>query len=138
MLYNIFLEYIAIWGRLWRRGTKIYCKRDWLCVRSPLEGMKHFFKYIFHFFALVSTGTQQGRQRDPSARTLRSPLSAKFWFDSMRPVVAQVHKLWLYIDSIEMKYLLKFIFLFLRSGVETKRGVEFCHSTLNAPRIRQN
>ena len=27
----------------------------------------------------------------------------------------------------EMKYLLKFIFPFLRSGVEVKRGVEFCH-----------
>ena len=27
-----------------------------------------------------------------------------------------------------MKYLLKFIFPFLRSGVEDKRGVEFCHS----------
>ena len=28
----------------------------------------------------------------------------------------------------EMKYLLKFIFPFLRSGVEAKRGVEFCYS----------
>ena len=37
----------------------------------------------------------------------------------------------------EMKYLLKFIFPFLRSGVEVKRGVEFCHSTRNASRIRQ-
>ena len=30
-----------------------------------------------------------------------------------------------------------FIFPFLRSGVEIKRGVELCHSTLNASRIRQ-
>ena len=37
----------------------------------------------------------------------------------------------------EMKYLLKFIFPFLRSGVEVKRGVEFCHSTRNDSRIRQ-
>ena len=37
----------------------------------------------------------------------------------------------------EMKYLLKFIFPFLRSGVEVKRGVEVCHSTRNASRIRQ-
>ena len=29
------------------------------------------------------------------------------------------------------------IFPFLRSGVEVKRGVEFCHSTRNASRIRQ-
>ena len=36
----------------------------------------------------------------------------------------------------EKKYLLKFIFLFLPSGVEAKRGVEFCHSTRNASRIR--
>ena len=36
-----------------------------------------------------------------------------------------------------MKYLLKFIFPFLRSGIEAKRGVEFCHLTRNASRIRQ-
>ena len=36
-----------------------------------------------------------------------------------------------------MKYLLKFIFPFLRSGVEVKRGVEFCHSIRKASRIRQ-
>ena len=37
----------------------------------------------------------------------------------------------------EMKYLLKFIFPFLRSGVEAKCGVEFCHSTRYASRIWQ-
>ena len=37
----------------------------------------------------------------------------------------------------EMKYLLKFILPFLRSSVEVERGVEFCHSTRNASRIRQ-
>ena len=38
---------------------------------------------------------------------------------------------WLWVRSLleEMKYLLKFIFKFLRSGVEVKRGVEFCHLT---------
>ena len=55
-------------------GTKCDCKPDWLGIRSPLE---------------------------------------------------------------EMKYWIKFIFLFLRSGVEAKCGVEFCHSTRNAFRIRQ-
>ena len=40
--------------------------------------------------------------------------------------------------SKEMKYLLKFIFSFLHSGVEAKRGVEFCHSTRNSSRIRQH
>ena len=46
---------------------------------------------------------------------------------------------WLWVRSPlkKMKYLLKFIFLFLCSGVEAKRGVEFCHSTRNASRIRQ-
>ena len=46
---------------------------------------------------------------------------------------------WLWVRSPpeEMEYLLKFIFPFLRSGVEVKRGVEFCHSTRNASRIRQ-
>ena len=35
--------------------------------------------------------------------------------------------LWVLSPLEEMKYLLKFIFPFLRSGVEAKRGVEFCH-----------
>ena len=46
---------------------------------------------------------------------------------------------WLWVRSPfeEMKYLLKFIFPFLCSGVEVKRGVEFCRSTRNVSRIRQ-
>ena len=46
---------------------------------------------------------------------------------------------WLWVRSPleEMKYLLKFIFPFLRSGVEAKRDVEFCHSTRNVSRIQQ-
>ena len=46
---------------------------------------------------------------------------------------------WLLVKSPleEMNYLFKFIFPFLRSGVEVKRGVEFCHSTRNASRIWQ-
>ena len=34
------------------------------------------------------------------------------------------------VDLEEMKYILKFIFLFRRSGVEAKHGVELCHSTM--------
>ena len=45
--------------------------------------------------------------------------------------------LWVRPPLEVMKYLLKFIFLLLRSGVEAKRGVEFRHSTRNASRIRQ-
>ena len=37
-----------------------------------------------------------------------------------------------------LKYLLKFIFSFLRSGVKDERGVEFYHPISNASRIRQN
>ena len=46
---------------------------------------------------------------------------------------------WLLVRSPleEMKYFLKYILPFLRSGVEVKRGVEFCHSTRNASKIRQ-
>ena len=36
----------------------------------------------------------------------------------------------------KIKYLFTFIFSFLRSGVEAKRGVEFRHSTRNASRTR--
>ena len=46
-------------------------------------------------------------------------------------------QLWVRSPLEEMKYLLKFIFPFLRSGVEVKRRVEFCHSTRNASKIRQ-
>ena len=63
----------------------------------------------------------------------------------VRPVVARGTKCdcktdWLWVRSPleELKYLLKFIFLFLRSGGEVERGIEFCHSTRNASRIRQN
>ena len=45
-------------------------------------------------------------------------------------------RLWVRSLLEEMKYLLRFIFPFLRFGVEAKRGVEFCHSTRNASRIR--
>ena len=50
-----------------------------------------------------------------------------------------VKTVWLWVQSPleEMKYLLKFIFPFLRSGVEAKRGIEFCPSTRNASRIQQ-
>ena len=45
--------------------------------------------------------------------------------------------LWVRSPLEEMKYLLKFIFPFVSSGVETKRGVEFCHLTRSASRIGQ-
>ena len=41
------------------------------------------------------------------------------------------------LEEMKMKFLLKFIFPFIRPGVEVKRGIEFCHSTRNASRIRQ-
>ena len=46
---------------------------------------------------------------------------------------------WLWVRSPleEMKYSFKLIFPFLRSGVEDKCGVEFRHSTRNAPSIRR-
>ena len=54
--------------------------------------------------------------------------------------MAQGHKVckidWLWVRSSleDMEYLFTFIFSFLRSGVEAKHGVEFCHSTCNASR----
>ena len=42
-------------------------------------------------------------------------------------------RFWVRFPLEEMKY---FIFSFLYSGVEAKAGVEFCHSTRNASRIR--
>ena len=60
--------------------------------------------------------------------------------EASRGAVAQsvtVNRLLLLRSPLEeMKYLLKFIFPFLRSGVEDTRGVEFCHSTRNASRTR--
>ena len=46
------LEFFAIdfyLGQSWRWGTKCDCKTDWLWVRSPLEEMKYFLKFIFPF-----------------------------------------------------------------------------------------
>ena len=41
---------------------------------------------------------------------------------------------WLWVRSPleDMRYLLTFIFSFLRAGVEAKRGIEFRHSTRNS------
>ena len=46
-------------------------------------------------------------------------------------------RLWVRYPLEEVKYLFKFISPLLRSGVEAKRGVEFCPSTRKASRIRQ-
>ena len=56
-----------------------------------------------------------------------------FFFSASRGAGAQsvtVKTDWSWVRSPleEMKYLLKFIFPFLRSGAEAKCGVEFCHS----------
>ena len=45
--------------------------------------------------------------------------------------------LWVRYPLEEVKYSFTFIFSFLRSGAEAKRGVKFCHLTRNASRIRQ-
>ena len=62
----------------------------------------------------------------------------------LRPVVAQAQSVTVkpigcgFVAPFEeMKYLLKLIFPFLRSGVEAKRGFEFCHSTRNTSRTRR-
>ena len=51
--------------------------------------------------------------------------------------VTKTDGLWVRSPLEKMKYLLKFIFPYLRTGVEAKRGVEFCHSIRNASRVRQ-
>ena len=43
---------------------------------------------------------------------------------------------WVRSPLEEKKYLSKFIFSFLRSGVEAKRGIEFRHSKRNASFVR--
>ena len=44
--------------------------------------------------------------------------------------------LWMRSPLEEMKYLLKFIFSFLHSGVNAKRDVQFSHLTRNASEVR--
>ena len=74
-----------------------------------------------------------------SAWLFTNPQTPTFWYViknkmyAIEAVVAQRNK----GPLEEIKYLLKFIFPFLRSGVKAKRGVEFCHSIRNASRIRQ-
>ena len=59
------------------------------------------------------------------------------WLSGTRLCDCKTDWLWVRSPLEEMKYLLKFIFPFLCSGIEVKRGIEFCHSTLIAFRIRQ-
>ena len=49
--------------------------------------------------------------------------------------VTVTQRLWVQSALEEMKYLFKFIFPFLRSGVKAKHRVEFRHSTCNASKI---
>ena len=57
-----------------------------------------------------------------------------------RSVVTECHfkNVWLWVRFLleEIKYLLTFIFSFIRSGVAAKRGVEFRHSTRDASRTQ--
>ena len=64
-------------------------------------------------------------------------LDILFVFKASRGATARGVTVWVRFPFEEMNYLLKFIFPFHRSGVEVKRGVEFCHSTRNASGIRQ-
>ena len=43
--------------------------------RTDTEEMKYLLKFIFH----TVSRTQQGRQKEPSVKTLRPPLSAAIW-----------------------------------------------------------
>ena len=67
-------------------------------------------------------------------KILYEPLYRQLWSSGTK-CDCKTDWLWVRSPLEEMKYLLKFIFPFLRSGVEAKRGVEFCHSTGNASRI---
>ena len=71
-----------------------------------------------------------------TSRRFESITSNKY---SAEAVVAQGHKgvsvtlrLWVRSPLEEIKYVFKFIFRFLRSGVEARSGVEFRHSARNA------
>ena len=57
-------------------------------------------------------------------------------YEASRGADCKTDWLWVRSPFEEKKYLLKFIFKFLRSGVEVKRGVEFCHSTHNCLNTR--
>ena len=60
VMYNKYLfkkESIQIKGQSWLRGIKCDCKRNWLWVRSPLEEIKYFLKFIYlHFGAQTKCG----------------------------------------------------------------------------------
>ena len=54
MVFRIHLFYIIYQASHSAGALVLDCKRDWLWVRSPLEGMKYLFNLYFHFLALVS------------------------------------------------------------------------------------
>ena len=86
-----------------------------------------YLNLYFHFFALVS------RQSAALSSAIQHAMSP----DSGRKCDCKTDWLWVRFPLEAMKYLLKSIFPFLHTGVEAKRGVEFCHSTRNASRIWQ-
>ena len=51
----------------------------WLWVRSLLEGLNYYLLLKYIKLKSVPCIPQQGRQRERIAKTLLSPLSAKFW-----------------------------------------------------------
>ena len=74
------------------------------------------FNIIIFFYLLIDFGASRGAGAKSDCKT--------DW-------------LWVRTPLEEMRYLFKFIFPFLCSVDEAKRGVEFCHSTRNTSRIRQ-
>ena len=72
VLMNSILFYFDSYiGQSWRRGTKCYCKIDWLWVQSPFEEMKYLFKFIFPF---LRSGVEGGVESRHSARN-----ASKIW-----------------------------------------------------------
>ena len=62
-----------------RRKVVLADSRFWILIKFiTYSFFSKIFKYIKYQLHTVSR-TQQGRQREPSVQTLRSPLSAWFW-----------------------------------------------------------
>ena len=99
---------------------------------KPAHGLNTRAKIIIKYFITLCGVAREHRV---SNATLYKPPSAF----CRRGTKCDCKIDWMWVRSLleEMKYLLKFILPFLRSGVEAKRGVEFCHSTCNTSRFRQ-
>ena len=107
-----------------------------------LQGLsldKHKNKKVYRYFSVVVNLKNQINTPHTQINQTKMTLKITSGQSCRRGTKCDCKIDWLWIRSPlkEMEYLFKFIFPFLRSGVEAKRSVELPHSARNASRRRK-